>query len=425
MATSDVPHVVVIGAGFAGLRAVRGLHRAPVRVTLIDRHNFQTFQPLLYQVATAGLNVADVAFPIRGVVRRYDNCTFRRGVVASVDHDRQVVQLVDGDVIAYDYLIVGAGARAAYFGVPGAEEHAFALYSLADATRLRNHILRCFELADAHPELIDGGLLTFVVVGAGPTGVEMAGALFEVCEGILRKDFPRLRHHAASVVVVEMLDVVLSAFHPNLQKYALKALRRRGVAVRFGEKVAQVDHDALVLVDGERIATSTVIWAAGVQTETLAAGLGAQQARGGRVMVESNLSVSGHPNVFVVGDMANSLAPDGRSHPQVAQVAIQSGQHAAREVVRHLEGRSSTPFAYKNKGNMATIGRRSAVADLPHGIRIKGSLGWLAWLFLHLLYLVGFRNRLSVLLNWAWSYVTHERGPRLIFGGDERVANGE
>jgi NADH dehydrogenase len=423
MTTSDVPHVVVIGAGFAGLRAVRALHKAPVRVTLIDRHNIQTFQPLLYQVATAGLNVADVAFPIRGVTRRFANCTFRRGVVDSVDHDSRVVTLADGDAITYDYLIVGAGARAAYFGVPGAETHAFALYSLADATRLRNHILRCFELADAHPELVERGLLTFVVVGAGPTGVEMAGALFEVCEGILRKDFPHLRDHTASVIIVEMLDVVLSAFHAKSQRYALKALRRRGVDVRFGEQVAAVEKHALVLVDGSRIATSTVIWAAGVQTEALAGVLGAERTRGGRVVVGPNLSVAGHPDVFVVGDMANALAPDGRSHPQVAQVAIQSGQHAAHEVVRRINRQPTKPFVYKNKGNMATIGRRSAVAELPHGIRIRGSLGWLSWLFLHLLYLVGFRNRLSVLLNWAWSYVTHERGPRLIFGADEPDAS--
>jgi NADH:ubiquinone reductase (H+-translocating) len=210
--TPDRPHVVVIGAGFAGLRAVRARQKAPVRVTLIDRHNFQTFQPLLYQVATAGLNVGDVAFPIRGVIRPFKNCSFRRAVVASVDHDRGVVHLDDGEALGFDYLIVGGGTRAAYFGVPGAEEHAFELYSLADATRLRNHILRCVELADVHPELIERGLLTFVIVGGGPTGVEMAGGLYEVCIGVLRKDYPKLRDHTIQLVLVEMLDVVLPAF---------------------------------------------------------------------------------------------------------------------------------------------------------------------------------------------------------------------
>jgi len=424
MMTTHAPRVVVIGAGFAGLRAVRRLCKAPVEVTLIDRHNFQTFQPLLYQVATAGLNAADVAFPIRAMTRRYRNCTFRRGDVASIDHDRRVVHLADGGAIAYDFVIVAAGARAAYFDVRGAEEHAFGLYSLADATRLRNHILGCLELADAHPELIESGLLTFVVVGGGPTGVEMAGALFEVCEGILRKDFPQLRDHMAHVVLVEMLDVVLPPFHAKSQMYALEALHKRSVDVRFGEKVAEVEENALVLVDGERIATSTVIWAAGVQSETLAGALGAELTRGGRVIVQPDLSLSGHPEVFVVGDMANAVASDGRSHPQVAQVAIQSGEHAARQIVARVNGEPPEPFVYKNKGIMATIGRHSAVTELPSGIRVTGTLGWLSWLFLHLLYLVGFRNRLSVLLNWAWNYLTHERGPRLIFDPDTAGGTG-
>ena len=272
---------------------------------------------------------------------------------------------------------MGGGARAAYFDVPGAEQHAFALYSLADATRLRNHILRCVELADAHPELIDRGLLTFVIVGGGPTGVEMAGGLFEVCVGVLRKDFPALHAHTARVILIERLDVVLSAFHPRSQHYALKALRQRGVDVRFGETVTAVEPDSLVLVNGERIETSTVIWAAGVQTETLADALGAERSRGGRVVVMPNLSVAGHPEVFVTGDMANASASDGRSHPQVAQVAIQSGRHAADEVVRRILGHSTEPFVYKNKGIMATIGRRSAVAELPSGLAITGTLGWL------------------------------------------------
>jgi NADH dehydrogenase len=411
--------VVVVGGGFGGLPACRFLGKLEVDVTLIDRRNHHLFQPLLYQVATAALNAADVAFPIRGVTRRYKNCSFHHGDVTSIDHDSRVVHLADGDIIAYDYLIVGAGARAAYFDVPGAESHAFALYSLADATRLRNHILRCVEQADAHPELIDRGLLTFVVVGGGPTGVEMAGGLFEVCIGILRKDFPALRDHTARVILIERLDVVLSAFHAKSQTYALKALRRRGVDVRFGETVAAVEKHALLLASGERIDTSTVIWAGGVQTETLAGNLGAEQSRGSRVVVMPNLSVEGHPDVFVIGDMANASASDGRAYPQVAQVAIQSGQHAAGEVERRIKGQSTKPFAYKNKGIMATIGRRSAVTELPSGFTITGTLGWLSWLFLHLLYLVGFRNRLSVLLNWAWSYATKERGPRLIFGADE------
>ena len=222
------PHVIVIGAGFAGLRAVRSLRTAPVRVTLIDRHNYQTFQPLLYQVATAGLNVADVAFPIRGAIRRYKNCSFRRALVTSVDSDRRVVHLDDGEALAYDYLIVSGGARAAYFGVPGAEDHAFALYSLADATRLRNHVLRCVELADTHPELIERGLLTFVIVGGGPTGVEMAGGLYEVCVGVLRKDFPSLRDHTVRVILDRDARRRAASVRSEVQHHALDSLRKRG-----------------------------------------------------------------------------------------------------------------------------------------------------------------------------------------------------
>jgi NADH:ubiquinone reductase (H+-translocating) len=251
----------------------------------------------------------------------------------------------------------------------------------------------------------------------------MAGGLFEVCIGVLRKDYPALHDHTVRVILVERLDVVLSAFRPKSQNYALEALRTRGVDVRFGETVAAVEPDALLLVGGGRIATSTVIWAAGVQTAALAGTVEAEQARGGRVVVTPNLSVEGHPDVFVVGDMANPMGPDGRVYPQVAQVAIQTGQHAAGEVVRGIAGQPAEPFAYTNKGIMATIGRRSAVAELPSGLTITGTFGWLAWLFLHLLYLVGFRNRLSVLLNWAWSYATRERGPRLIFGSDDVTAS--
>ncbi|MET0525742.1 MAG: NAD(P)/FAD-dependent oxidoreductase [Nocardioides sp.] len=413
-----VPHVVVIGAGFGGVHAVRALRHAPVAVTLIDRHNFQTFQPLLYQVATAGLNAADVAFPIRGAIRRYGNCRFHHGDVVRIDHTDRLIHLADGDTIGFDYLIVAAGARAAYFDVPGAEAHAFALYSLADATRLRNHILGCIEAADAHPDRIEDGLLTFVVVGAGPTGVEMAGALFEVCEGIVRKDFPRLSGETARVVLIEMRDAVLPALHETSQQYALTALRARGVDVRFGATVAGVEHDQLLLQDGARIATSTVIWAAGVRSEALAELLDSPTSRSGRVKVRADLSLTGHPDTFVIGDMADIAAPDGSSHPQVAQVALQSGQHAARQVVRRINGQAPEPFVYNDRGSMATIGRRAAVAELPSGLRIRGGLGWLAWLLLHLLYLAGFRNRMSVLLNWTWSYVTHERGPRLIFGSD-------
>lgn len=406
--------VVIVGGGFAGLRAARALRTAPVDVTLVDRHNYQTFQPLLYQVATAGLNVADVAFPVRGILRRYPNCRFRLGEVVRVDHDARIVHLRDGERLPFEALILAGGARASYFGVPGAEEHARALYSLTDATLLRNHILRCFEAADRDPGLVDSGVLTFVVVGGGPTGVEMAGALVEVVDGVLRKDFGHVEVGRARVVLVEMLDVVLSAFAPRSQKHAIDALRERGVELRFTEKVADVGERSLRLVSGEQIRTWTVIWAAGVRAAGLAEVVGAEQTHGGRIVVNRDLSLPDHEDVFVAGDIAAATSPDGQLYPQVAQVAIQSGEHAAKQILKRLVGERTEAFVYKNKGIMATIGRRSAVTELPSGLRLRGTIGWLSWLFLHLLYLVGFRNRLSVLLNWAWSYVARERGPRLI-----------
>jgi NADH:quinone reductase (non-electrogenic) len=417
------PRVVIVGAGFAGLRAARALRKADVDVTLVDRHNYQTFQPLLYQVATAGLNAADVAFPVRGILRRYGNVRFRMASVVGMDAG--VLRLDDGDVLPFDHLIVAGGARAAYFGVPGAAEHAFPLYALTDAIRLRNHTLRCFESADAHPERIADGALTFVVVGAGPTGVEMAGALAELFDGVLRKDFPATDATRARVILVEMQDAVLPPFTERSQRHALEALRARGVDVRFGAKVQQVDPGSITLVDGEQIPTRTVIWAAGVQSAKVAEWLGAEQTRGGRIVVDRSLAVPGRDNVFAAGDIAAAVALDGSLYPQLGAVAIQTGEHAARQVLRRIRGQELEPFVYRNKGIMATIGRRSAVAELSFGVRLSGTLGWFAWLFLHLLLLVGFRNRLSVLLNWAWSYVARERGPRLILETWERLPEGE
>ena len=406
------PRVVVVGAGFAGLRATRALRKAPVDVLLVDRHNFQTFQPLLYQVATASLNPADVAFPVRGVLRRHGNVRFRKASVVRIDGD--TLHLDDGDTKAFDYLVVAGGARAAYFGIPGADEHAFPLYALADATRMRNHILRCFEAADAHPEAIAAGALTFVVVGGGPTGVEMAGALAELFEGVLRKDFRNVDTSAARVILIEMQDAVLSTFSEKSQAHALKALRARSVDVRLRAKVERVDTDRIKLVDGDELATQTVIWAAGVQTAPVAEWLGAERTRGGRIVVDDDLFVKGRNNVLAIGDIAAVPTPDGSTLPQLGAVAIQTGEHAAKQIVRRIEGRATQPFVYKDKGIMATIGRRSAVAELAGGVRLSGTLGWLAWLFLHLLLLVGFRNRLSVLINWAYSYIARERGPRII-----------
>ncbi|HEX5947211.1 MAG TPA: NAD(P)/FAD-dependent oxidoreductase [Acidimicrobiales bacterium] len=430
------PHVVIVGAGFGGLAVARGLDALPVEVTLIDRQNFTTFQPLLYQVATSGLNAADVAHPIRGLFHRQRNLQVRRGEVVGVDWARRMV-LLDArghagtaahgdrsghdavDAVPFDHLVVAVGAVAAYFGTPGAPEHATPLYTLDDAVSLRNHVLERFEAADAEPDLIDDGELNFVVVGGGPTGVETAGALAELFSIVFRRDYPSLGVGRARVVLVEARDALLAPFHARSQRAALDKLRASQVEVRLDETVAEVTDGHVRFASGDVLPTRTVIWAAGVRANPLAAALGLPITRAGRVEVDDDLTVPGHEGVWAVGDVA---APrDHRSDgplPQLAPVAMQSGGHVARQIGRVLSGRPTQPFRFRDKGTMATIGRRSAVAELPGRIRLRGTLAWFAWLGLHLLYVAGLRNRLSVLLNWFWGYVTWDRGPRIIFGGE-------
>jgi NADH dehydrogenase len=414
------PHVVIVGAGFAGLAVARGLDRQPVEVTLVDRHNYTTFQPLLYQVATSGLNAADVAHPVRGLFHRQRNLHVRRGEVTGVDWHRRAVLLADDREVAFDHLVLAVGAIASWFGVAGAADHATPLYTLADAVALRNHVLERFEAADADPGLVDRGELNFVVVGGGPTGVETAGALAELFSVVFRRDYPNLGVGRARVVLVEANDSLLAPFHPSSQQAALDTLRTRRVEVRLGETVAEVAADHVRFASGEVLPTRTVVWAAGVQAHPLAAALGLPTTRGGRVEVGDDLRVAGHDDVWAVGDVA--AAPDRRGDdrrplPQLAPVAMQSGAHVARQIGRLLEGRPTQPFRFRDKGTMATIGRRSAVAELPGRIRLRGTPAWFAWLGLHLLYVAGLRNRLSVLLNWAWGYLTWDRGPRIIFRG--------
>jgi NADH dehydrogenase len=415
------PHVVIVGAGFGGLAVARGLDKLPVEVTLVDRQNFTTFQPLLYQVATSGLNAADVAHPVRGLFHRQRNLRVRRGEVIGVDWDRRVVRLADvrdGEV-AFDHLVLAPGAVVTYFGVPGAREHATPLYTLDDAVQLRNHVLERFEGADADPDLIDDGELNFVVVGGGPTGVETAGALAELFSVVLRRDYPTLGVGRARVVLVEARETLLAPFHASSQRAALDTLRARQVEVRLDETVAEVTPDHVRFASGEVLPTRTVIWAAGVRAHPLAEALGLPTTRGGRIEVGDDLRVVGHDGVWAVGDVAAPRDHRGDGPlPQLAPVAMQSGGHVARQIGRLLEGKPTQPFRFRDKGTMATIGRRSAVAELPGRIRLRGTPAWFAWLGLHLLYVAGLRNRLSVLLNWAWGYLTWDRGPRIIFRGD-------
>jgi NADH dehydrogenase len=411
-----VPRIVVIGAGFGGLEAARHLKGAPVEVTLVDQHNFHTFQPLLYQVATAGLNAADVAHVVRGLFHHQSNVRFLQGRVTGVDWDARTVTVADQADLPFDHLVLAGGATVTYFGTPGAADHGFPLYTLADATHLRNHIVRRFEAADADPGELDRGGLTFVVVGGGPTGVETAGAMAELFAVVFRKDYPGLDVSRARVLLVEMQDHLLHPFKASSRRHALDTLVARGVEVRLGAKVASVASDHVTFADGEVVPCQTLVWAAGVQANPLAATLGLSQDRGGRVVVGSDLRVADRPGVWAIGDIAATRDRRGELLPQLAPVAMQSGRHVARQIRRQLEARPSEPFRYRDKGTMATVGRRAAVAELPGGIRLWGAAAWLAWLGLHLVFLVGKRNRLSVLLNWAWNYVTWDRGPRLILG---------
>ena len=412
------PHVVIVGAGFGGLAAARGLAHVPVDVTLIDRQNFTTFQPLLYQVATSGLNDADVATPVRGLFHRQHNLQVRLGEVVGLDEERRVVRLADDREMGYDHLIVAVGAVATWFGVPGAAEHGLPLYTLGDAVSLRNHVIERFEAADAEPDRVDDGELTFVVVGGGPTGVETAGALAELFDRVFRADYPTIPVSRARVVLVEARDKLLAPLSHASQDAALDTLRSRQVEVRLDEAVAEVLPDHVRFASGDVLPTRTVIWAAGVRANPVAEALGLPTTGGGRIEVGADLAVPGHPGIWAIGDVA--AAPAGRRHPgevlpQLAPVAMQSGAHVADQIGRVLAGKPTQPFRFRDKGTMATIGRRSAVAELPGHIHLRGTTAWFAWLGLHLLYLAGLRNRLSVLLNWIWAYVTWDRGPRIIF----------
>ena len=426
------PHVVIIGAGFAGLNAAKGLRGADVDVTIIDQHNHHTFQPLLYQVATAQLEPGDVAHQVRAVLRRAPNVRFRHALVTGIDRDRGELLLADDREandpraardpdppgrLAFDQLIVAPGAIYADFGVPGVREHAFFLKSVSEAVNLRSHLLRRFERASADPEGGHEGDRTIAIVGGGPTGVELAGALSELIFRVLPRDHPDLDPKAARVVLIEMTDALLPPFSPGSRRHAERVLRARGVEVRLGTAVEEVGPDAIRLAGGERLATRTLIWAAGVEAHPLIRALELPTTKGGRAVVRPDLSVEDRPDTWVIGDAAGSEDADGNLHPQVAPVAIQHGQAVARAVLARLDGREPAPFRYLDKGSMAIVGRNAGVAELAPrfgGFALRGFLGWAAWLVLHLAYLPGHRNRLGAVLAWGYEYLTHDRHARLI-----------
>jgi len=425
--TSDMHRVVVVGAGFAGLSAARALIGEPVDVTIVDQRNFHTFQPLLYEVATAGLESGDVAYPIRVIFGKAENVTYRLGTVIGVDWDRHGVLLEGGHCLSFDSLIVASGATAKFFGIPGASEHSFPLYTLTDARRLRDHILRRLEDVDANPDDADAsGALTFVVVGGGPTGVEVAGALAELLDVAVKHDGFSFERSAGRIILVDALDRLLTPFNRSAADYAATTLARRGIELRLGQLVNEVHTDSVELEGGTIIPTRTVVWAGGVTVENTVAGeLDVPTGPNGRLLVRPDLTVEGRDDVYAIGDAAAVLWGSGedadRVCPQVAQVAIQSGNHAARQILARLEGRETQPFRYKDKGIMATIGRRAAITQFRSGRVIRGTLGWLAWLALHLVYLVGFRNKIVVFVNWSWRYLSWGSGPRIIVSEDTGV----
>jgi NADH dehydrogenase len=410
------PRVVIVGAGFGGLAAARELADADVDVLMINRTNYHGFWPLLYQVATAGLEPESIAYPVRAILRRYRNADFLLAEVNGVDFEQRAV-LTDVGPVMYDYLVLAAGSTTNFFGNERFERYTLGMKDLDEAQRLRNHILTCFEHAVAETDPARrAALLTFVVVGGGPTGVELAGAFIELIRHVMRKDYPVLDVRQAHVVLVEATDRVLATFPESLQRAALDRLRRMGVDVRLSAPVADTRPGVLVFKDGTELAAETIVWAAGVRASPLAEALGVTLGRGARVKVEPTLTLPGHPEVFVIGDMAylEGYRP-GVPYPMVAPVAIQMGEQAARNIIARTRRNPMKPFRYFDKGQMATIGRSAAVLD-AFGIQLTGWPAWVGWLFVHLMELVGFRNRALVLLNWAYSYFTYDRGVRLIFG---------
>jgi NADH dehydrogenase len=410
------PRVVIVGAGFGGLAAARELADADVDVLMINRTNYHGFWPLLYQVATAGLEPESIAYPVRAILRRYRNADFLLAEVNGVDFEQRAV-LTDVGPVMYDYLVLAAGSTTNFFGNERFERYTLGMKDLDEAQRLRNHILTCFEHAVAETDPARrAALLTFVVVGGGPTGVELAGAFIELIRHVMRKDYPVLDVRQAHVVLVEATDRVLATFPESLQRAALDRLRRMGVDVRLSAPVADTRPGVLVFKDGTELAAETIVWAAGVRASPLAEALGVTLGRGARVKVEPTLTLPGHPDVFVIGDMAylEGYRP-GVPYPMVAPVAIQMGEQAARNIIARTRRNPMKPFRYFDKGQMATIGRSAAVLD-AFGIQLTGWPAWVGWLFVHLMELVGFRNRALVLLNWAYSYFTYDRGVRLIFG---------
>ncbi len=414
-ATRRRAQVVIVGAGFGGLAAARGLARAAVDVTVIDRHNYHLFQPLLYQIATAALSEADIAMPIRAILRDQGNTRVLLDEITGVDLDARRVGTRLGGAHPYDYLIFATGSRYNYFGHADWPQLAPALKSLDDATLVRRRVLLAFEEAEtATDPVVRRRLLTFVLVGAGPTGVELAGALAELARATLSRDFRHIDPGTARIVLVEAGPRILSEFPEKLAEFARRSLERMGVEVLVGTPIEAIDGLG-VTAKGGHIEAANVLWCAGVAATPVARWLGLPAAAGGRVAVEADLSAPGRPEIFVIGDAALAKGPEGRSLPGLAAVAQQQGRYAARAIADRIGGVQTAPFRYRDRGALATIGRSSAIADFGR-IKLTGWVAWVLWGVVHIFLLIGFRNRLSVFLNWVWAWLTYGRGARLITG---------
>ncbi|XQA78827.1 NAD(P)/FAD-dependent oxidoreductase [Xanthomonas sacchari] len=416
MNDTPVPHLIVVGGGFAGLWATRALARTPLRITLIDRRNHHLFQPLLYQVATAGLSAPDIAAPLRQILRHQDNVEVRLGEVVDIDKQARQVRLADGQALAYDYLLVATGATHAYFGHDDWAAHAPGLKTLNDALQLRRHLLLAFERAEAETDpAARAAWLSFAIVGGGPTGVELAGTLAEIARHTLKHEFRHIDPAEARVRLIEAGPRVLSSFPEHLSAKAQQQLEKLGVEVLTGVPVAEIDAHGYRL-GSTFVPARTVVWAAGVAASPLAKTLQTPLDRSGRVQVQPDLSVPGHPELFVAGDLAALQQADGRPVPGVAPAAKQMGRHVADTLRRRLRGdTASVPFRYADYGNLATIGRMAAIVHLGR-LQLSGVLAWWFWLAAHVFFLIGFRNRVVVLLNWAWAYWSYQRAARIILG---------
>jgi len=425
MSAHDRPRVLVLGGGFGGLGAVKKLEDADADVVLIDAHDYHTFQPLLYQLATGLLEPSAVGHALRDLVHDQENATVHMTSVTAIDLEKREVQLAEMAPLTYDVLVLALGAEVTFFGTEGAAEHAFPMYTLSDAVRLKDHLLARWEAADKDPSLVDDGALNVVVVGGGPTGVESAGAIAELYRSDFAKDYPEIPQEKARVILVEAGPTVFAMFKPNLQAYATEALQQRTVEVVTGERVASVAPTRVTLKSGESIAAHTLVWGAGLQGNKLVQSLGLDLERGNRIGVGPDLTVTGHPDVYAVGDgAAITDAKTGQVLPQLGSVALQSGEHVGETIARRLKGKEPKPFKYRDKGTMATIGRRAAVVQMLGGRTMKGTKAQLAWGTVHLALLPTNEDRAKAIVDWAGAAFTHQRTGRITVETDADAGRG-